>query len=150
MMTLDDKPSSVWCISQNMQNCWVGIHFYEKQWEEQNHVSATSSSFRIITIKTSPCVLTHLIQFLHISDDLSWVLHFQHCCPYHHSLFLVLHLSVTSTMLLHMSFIKDHIEWQLCFDTKSTFFNSLFLASFPARNMEIWLAFWHSMGIEHF
>lgn len=90
-------------------HCWVGIHFYEKQWEEQNHVSATSSSFRIMTIKTSPCVLTHLIQFLHISDDLSWVLHFQHCCPYHHSLLLVLHLSVMSTMLLHMSFIKDHI-----------------------------------------
>lgn len=33
---------------------------------------------------------THLIQLLHVSDDLSGVLHLQHCRPHHHSLLLVL------------------------------------------------------------
>lgn len=87
------------------------IHFYENQWAQENHLPATSSSFRIITINIDPCILTHLIQFLHISDDLSGVFHLQNCCSHHHSLLLVLQLrqSVMSTMLLHMSFIKDHI-----------------------------------------
>ena len=34
--------------------------------------------------------LTHLIQLLHVSDDLSGVLHLQHRRPHHHSLLLVL------------------------------------------------------------
>lgn len=96
-----------------MQNSLLGRNTF--LWKPMGTIqSATSSSSsRIIIINTGACLLTHLIQFLHIPDDLSGVFHLQHCCSHHHSLLLVLQLrQCVRTMLLHTSFIKDHTLWR--------------------------------------
>lgn len=95
-------------------------------------------------VNLDPWALTHLIQFFHISDDLSGVFHLQHCCSHHHSLLLVLQLRqrVMNTMLLHICYYQRSLYVTILHtDINSTFFNSLFLASFPAKNVDILLAF---------
>lgn len=99
-----------------IKDCWnsplntrLSLYLWRKLFKDSKHCTVTKTFAKCTTAKTtykfSP--LTHLIQLLHVSDDLSGVLHLQHCCSHHHSLLLVLELSQMKQT------VNNTIIWQM-------------------------------------
>lgn len=69
------------------------------------------------TYKFSP--LTHLIQLLHVSDDLSGVLHLQHRRSHHHSLLLVLTVFTNEGRYYQHNKVILYLRWRSTFQSES-------------------------------